>query len=95
MKITIERLKACGACEASCIRFAELFGAEVEVTEEVCVHASRDFDWFWAADILLSEGARALWRGGVSTPRAGPCSQWKAEAFARAYNSPENAGAAS
>ncbi len=51
--ITLKRLKELGACADELLKFEQLFGAEVAVTEEMCVKHYQDFNFDWAADNLL------------------------------------------
>ena len=52
-KITLRILKAKGACESQCERFATLFPKGVEVTEALCIKHADEFDWDWGAQHLL------------------------------------------
>ena len=62
-RITMQHLIDAGACREAKIRFRELFGESVEVTEEAAAAVAREFNWNWAAVNLLSEPARATyWR---------------------------------
>ena len=56
-KITLRILKAKGACESQCERFAALFPEGVEVTEALCIKHADDFNWDWGARHLLRASA--------------------------------------
>lgn len=59
-KITLRILKAKGACESQCKRFAALFPDEgVEITEALCIKHADEFNWDWAAQHLLKAPALA------------------------------------
>ena len=54
MKLTLETIKdAGGECEQVDL-FERLFGAEVDVTPELCAEHDSKFDWNWAAEHLLT-----------------------------------------
>ncbi len=53
MKITAELLRRKGACADQLARFNATFGAEVVVTEALCVEIADKFDWDWAAERLF------------------------------------------
>ncbi len=55
--ITLKRLKELGACADELLKFEQLFGAEVAVTEEAFVKHYQDFNFNWAANNLLSAHA--------------------------------------
>jgi len=57
--ITVRQLIDAGACRDAKIRFRELFGDRVEVTEDAALAVADDIDWDWAADHFLSVHARA------------------------------------
>jgi hypothetical protein len=50
--------------------FEKTFGAEVTVTEELCVKHASDFRFNWALDNLLKAPARAEYRRVVAPARA-------------------------
>ena len=56
MIITAKQLRKHGACSAQYELFVRLFGDEVIVTKELCIKHAQDFDWFWAATVLLTRG---------------------------------------
>ena len=58
-KITLRILKAKGACESQCKRFAALFPEGVEVTEALCIKHADDFNWDWGVRHLLRASAWA------------------------------------
>ncbi len=68
--ITLARLKELGACADKLLLFEELFGAEVAVTEEMCIKHSSDFDFNWAANNLLSATAFVDYERVRDTARA-------------------------
>ncbi len=53
-RITLEELRAKGACVAAVVRFFELFGDYVEPTEELRLEYLFDFNWANGASKLLS-----------------------------------------
>ena len=59
MKLTLRQLQDSDACPNEIEIFQELFGDEVEVTEELCVKHASKFDWGWAARALLTKEQRA------------------------------------
>lgn len=59
MRLSLETLRAKGACRGQVDRFEALFGAEVDVTEALCLSVAVKFDWDWAAGHLLRAPARA------------------------------------
>lgn len=68
MKITLKMLE--GACEPQRDLFSELFGEEVELTLELCIEHAAEFDWYWAAQNLLSPKSTAEYDNAISTARA-------------------------
>lgn len=60
--LSVETLRARGACERAQALFRERWGDSVEVTEARCVSVADLFDWDWAAQKLLSPAARAEYR---------------------------------
>jgi hypothetical protein len=56
MKITSKLLRSKGACEEQVLRFIELGGDELELTEELCVRHANKFAWHWAGRRLLKKG---------------------------------------
>src|ERR1700728_4070397 len=59
MNITLQQLKAKGACEEQVALFAEHFGQGSEVTLEKCLSVAGIFDWYWAAKRFLLPTRRA------------------------------------
>ena len=55
MKITKELLEANDACFTQVKLFGKLFPDGVEVTEELCLKHTNDFDFEWAAMVLLTK----------------------------------------
>lgn len=53
MIITVDQLVSANACEKQLKLFTDLFGKEVEVTEDLCVIHAMDFAWNWAASKLM------------------------------------------
>lgn len=53
MKITLEQLRDAHACLEQRLKFEEFFGQEVEVTPALCEALAEEFDWPWAAKMLL------------------------------------------
>ena len=76
MKITLKMLE--GACKPQRDLFSELFGEEVELTLELCIEHAAEFDWYWAAQNLLSPKATAEYDNAIA-----PAS----EAFNKAFDS--------
>ncbi len=62
MKITLTMLRRAGACKPQVKRFAELFGEEADVTEELCVQHAQEFEWDWAASNLLDDDQQKIYR---------------------------------
>ena len=56
--LTLATLREKGTCEEQVAIFRKLFGAQVEITEALCVEHARVFSWEWAAEELLSAPAR-------------------------------------
>ncbi len=98
MKLTLQQLLELDVCEGQCLLFAEHFGKEVEVTEELCEKFAGVFHWDWAAQNLLKDTARAKYiravaparaeyhRAVVPAPALAEYSRVKAATFARWYN---------
>ena len=59
IKLSVERLRQLGACTEQVDVFMELFGSEIDVTEELAVEHLDTFDWNWAAEHLLTAQAWA------------------------------------
>ena len=59
MILTLQQLENVGACESQVLLFRELFGDQVEVTEQSCVAVADKFHWDFAAINFLSAPARA------------------------------------
>ena len=55
MKITKELLEVNNACFGQVNLFGKLFPDGVEVTEELCLKHTNDFDFEWAAMVLLTK----------------------------------------
>src|SRR6202034_1692729 len=67
MNITLQQLKAKGACEEQVALFAEHFGQGCEVTLEKCLSVAGIFDWSWAAKrFLLPTGQAEYFRVGAT-----------------------------
>lgn len=60
--LSVETLRARGACERAQALFRERWGDSVEVTEARCVSVADLFDWDCAAQKLLSPTAWAEYR---------------------------------
>lgn len=58
--LTLKQLEEAGACDKYYKRFQELFGESVEVTYEVCLKHSKDFNFGWALNRLLDKDARDM-----------------------------------
>ena len=70
MIITIAKLQQLDACPSQIIRFKELFGTEVKVTEELCVQYAQEFDFSWAAKNFLPITAQEVyWEDIVSSQK--------------------------
>ena len=54
MKITLAQLCQANACSSQVLLFEQTFGAEVEVTLELCEKYAHTFDFPWAARFLLN-----------------------------------------
>jgi cell division septum initiation protein DivIVA len=70
MKMTRDLLSALGSCGGYVETFDRLFPADehpdgVEVTAEVCVQYADEFDWAWAADVMLTQEAHSVWSDAV------------------------------
>ena len=52
--LTARRLRELIACEQELNIFIRIWGEQVDVTEERMVEQAETFDWYWAADRLLS-----------------------------------------
>jgi hypothetical protein len=61
MKITYRQLCLAGACNSQTALFKRLFGASVEVTEELCI-THPEFDFEWASRHLLTIKQRAEYK---------------------------------
>ncbi len=70
MKLTLQRLVELDACEEQREIFAEMFGTEVEVTEELCAKVANTFDWNWAVKNLLDAAAHAEYERTVNSAYA-------------------------
>ncbi len=57
--ITLTQLRNAGACKDQRVKFAEMFGESVEITEELCVKHAQDFSFPWASKNFLTAQARA------------------------------------
>ena len=82
-KITLRILKAKGACESQCERFAALFPKGVGVTEALCIKQADEFnwDWDWAAQHLLRAPASAKYERAID-PASAKYERVKAPAWA-------------
>ena len=83
-KITLRILKAKGACESQCERFAALFPEGVEVTEALCIKHADEFNWDWAAQHLLRASASAEYEH-VEASALAEYERAKASVFAKIY----------
>ena len=54
MTLTLAHLKSLGACEDQVELFESRFGESVELTKELMIEQSKDFDLDWLADEILS-----------------------------------------
>ncbi len=59
MKLTLQQLKAAGACREQVVLFRRYFGLGGAVTLKRCLDHASEFDWNWAANNLLSPTQRA------------------------------------
>lgn len=61
MKITLNQLKELEACEPQIILFEKKFGASVELTKELMIENSIEFDLVWFANKILSKDLLKLY----------------------------------
>ena len=57
--LTLATIERKGACPSARADFAQLFGASVEVTTDLCIEHASTFDWDWASAQLLRASAQA------------------------------------
>jgi hypothetical protein len=60
--LTHATLMAEGPCSTYRARFTERFPEKVEVTVELAVSQASDWDWYWAAEQLLSRDGYRHWK---------------------------------
>ena len=65
-KLTLETLTAAHACTSQVDLFRSLFGAETEVTLEICLAHASEFEWSWAATCLLTAEARPEYERAIA-----------------------------
>ena len=73
MKVTKELLNELGVCHDYLQKFIrafpvkdERFADGVEATGDVCAEHAAEFDWSWAADVMLAPEAYQQWRNTVN-----------------------------
>lgn len=72
--VTVDLLRALGACGDQVEEFADLFGDSAVVTEEACAAHAHVFDWVWACEKLLTyEGRREICPGYADVTEACTC----------------------
>lgn len=54
MKLTLDQLNAAKICSPQQADFEAIFGAELDVTEALCIEHATIFDWDWAGVRLLT-----------------------------------------
>lgn len=64
--ITVEMLRDACACDEQEEKFIELFGDQVEVSEETAVKHADVFDWRWAADTFLYPPGHVLYQAAMA-----------------------------
>ena len=52
--ITLEMLKAKGACRQQRAKFKATFGESVTIDPIICMMVAQEFEWFWGAHHLLT-----------------------------------------
>ena len=89
--LTLAQLRAATTCAPQLALFEKLFGAEVEVTEALCLAHASEFSWDLAAYHLLSASAQKAYDEATAPARKdydeARASAWKAyvEATAPAW----------
>ena len=66
MKITSKLLREKGACEKARKMFARKYPHGVKVTEAACLAQADEWDWGWAASLLLSASAWAEYNRAIA-----------------------------
>ncbi len=84
-RITAGQLERAGACRDVVLRFCDLFGDEVRVTEALARKHSAEFDWDWAAHRLLRTATAREAYEKAKTPAWEAYEKATATAWARAY----------
>lgn len=78
--ITLDDLRAKGACADQAAEFERLFGQSVTVTVAKARKVAQVFDWNWAADAFLKAPALAEYARATAPAFASAyIAQWKAE----------------
>lgn len=81
--ITLARLEALGACRSQRFKFTELFDDSVVVTRELAMEHAGAFDWYWAAEEMLTGAAFDLFKATYMTAIKGQ--EAAIEPFVKAY----------
>ena len=67
--VSLRKLKLLGACTQQVYLFRQMFGDRCTVSVDLCVAHAAQFDWYWAAQELLSAPARRAYDEAVAPAR--------------------------